>query len=360
MTASRKKRLSLSAGSILAALVLAAIVAGAAELVFRRLDTGSFRLATATWVSDPDLIYKLNPMNPETPGSFRLKAPGPKSRGRLRIVCLGGSTTFGHGVRPTEAWPAVLEAILRQKGIPAEVINAGVPGYGSRQILLRYRREIAQLRPDYVLFYEGWNRSGALVDSGGWRPYAIPSPGAGLRERVWIWLARNSLMVQASVIRDLARRQKVPVGNWSADGYPGVFISDVQALIQETLANGQEAVLIVYPALYFAGMSAADSASFASAIWDCQSYRPDMLLELERKHSALRQIAVSTGAVLIDAQRHFDGLDGAARRALFIDSEHLSVRGNRRMGEIVADSLAQLQAPHVPARTLLPANGRRL
>ncbi len=43
------------------------------------------------WVSDPDLIYSLNPANPESPGSFRGKAPGPRAAGRLRVICLGGS-----------------------------------------------------------------------------------------------------------------------------------------------------------------------------------------------------------------------------------------------------------------------------
>jgi lysophospholipase L1-like esterase len=353
MTASKHKRSSFYAACILAGLMLLVAVAAGAELGYRALKNGTFYLPPGTWASDPDLIYKLEPENPETPQSFRLKAPGPKTGGRLRIVCLGGSTTYGHGVRGIEAWPAVLEDILRRRGIPSEVINAGVPGYGSRQILMRYHRDIARLTPDIVLFYEGWNRTGALIDRAGWLPYAIPSPNAGFPERAGRWLAKHSLILQAYVTRSFARRQKVPPEKWSADPYPDVFASDVQALVQDILANGQKAAVIVYPALYFAGMSNSDATSYASLIWDCQSYRPEMLLELERKHSALRQIAASTGAALIDAQRRLDGLDGAARRALFLDSEHLSVTGNQKMAEIVADSLAELQSTPPAAKRSL-------
>ena len=175
-----------------------------AELGFRWIRNGSLRLPQGTWISDRDLIYKLDPANPDSPDSFRNKAPGPKVAGRLRLVCLGGSTTYGHGVRASEAWPAVLEGVLQHKGINAEVINAGVPGYGSRQILLYYRRDIARLGADVVLFYEGWNRTGALIDPAGWTPYATPKPNAGVIQQSRSWLARHSLILQESITRRLA------------------------------------------------------------------------------------------------------------------------------------------------------------
>jgi len=44
------------------------------------------------------------------------------------IVALGASNTFGKGVARSEAYPSQLEAILRAKGLPVRVINAGVNG----------------------------------------------------------------------------------------------------------------------------------------------------------------------------------------------------------------------------------------
>jgi lysophospholipase L1-like esterase len=323
-----------------------------AELVFRQLEMGTLELPAGTWVSDPDLIYKLNPANPDSPGSFRAKVPGPRKSGHVRIVCLGGSTTYGHGVRSTDAWPAVLEQVLERRGIHAEVINAGVPGYGSHQIVLRYRRDIARLRPDVVLFYEGWNRAGALVDPAGWVPYATPRPNATTIQRAGIWIAKHSLFVQRLMTCFRDRRQEVPE-EWSVDPYHDVFVSDVTGLARAVRANGQEAILIVYPALYFAGMSPVETTEYAAMLWDSQAsrpdaYRPAMLMELERKHTALRQVAASTGATLIDAQQAFKDVRGAERKALFLDASHLSVPGNQKLAAFLGERLARLLRSQSP------------
>ena len=46
----------------------------------------------------------------------------------LNIVAIGASNTSGLGVGEQNAYPAVLERLLRQKGIDAHVANAGVWG----------------------------------------------------------------------------------------------------------------------------------------------------------------------------------------------------------------------------------------
>ena len=93
----------MNAIAVLLGLTIAMTLGVAAELAFRLIRNGTFELPAGTWAADPDLIYKLNPASPDSPGSFRAKAPGPRAAGRMRIVCLGGSTTYGHGVRSTDA-----------------------------------------------------------------------------------------------------------------------------------------------------------------------------------------------------------------------------------------------------------------
>jgi acyl-CoA thioesterase I len=46
----------------------------------------------------------------------------------LQIVAIGASNTTGFGVGAENAYPAVLERLLRQKGIEAHVANAGANG----------------------------------------------------------------------------------------------------------------------------------------------------------------------------------------------------------------------------------------
>lgn len=65
------------------------------------------------------------------------------------IVALGDSLTAGYGVAAHEAYPALLEAILRREGYPYRVVNAGVSGDttagGLRRVdwVLRARPEVA-------------------------------------------------------------------------------------------------------------------------------------------------------------------------------------------------------------------------
>ncbi len=53
------------------------------------------------------------------------------------IVALGASNTYGKGVARSEAYPAQLQAILRAKGHAVRVINAGINGNITRQMLAR-------------------------------------------------------------------------------------------------------------------------------------------------------------------------------------------------------------------------------
>jgi acyl-CoA thioesterase-1 len=55
-------------------------------------------------------------------------AAGPLQARPLNIVAIGASNTSGLGVGEQNAYPAVLERLLRQKGIDAHVSNAGVWG----------------------------------------------------------------------------------------------------------------------------------------------------------------------------------------------------------------------------------------
>lgn len=104
------------------------------------------------WALEPNL-HRQSPWGPDslhsTASGFRgTREPGPEtSTGKLRILALGDSFTFGEEVRDEEAYPAVLERLL-----PAtEVVNLGVHGYGHGQMLLYLEEAGESLEPDLVL-----------------------------------------------------------------------------------------------------------------------------------------------------------------------------------------------------------------
>jgi acyl-CoA thioesterase-1 len=62
---------------------------------------------------------------------------GTITRANAQIVALGASSTAGYGVGASAAYPAQLEAILRARGRPMSVSNAGVSGDTTGGMLAR-------------------------------------------------------------------------------------------------------------------------------------------------------------------------------------------------------------------------------
>src|SRR5687767_3158214 len=55
----------------------------------------------------------------------------------VRIVALGASNTNGKGVSRSQAYPAHLQGLLKQKGVNAVVSNAGIDGDTTGGMLAR-------------------------------------------------------------------------------------------------------------------------------------------------------------------------------------------------------------------------------
>lgn len=125
--------------------------------------------------NDPELFWKLVPDTriPEDAWPFfgvisngqSLREdqwiPVEKPGGQTRILFLGDSCTFGYGVAYDQAFPHVVESMLRGKpGKEVECINAGVPGYTLFQGWRYLITEGLRYQPDLVVLNFGWNDSG--------------------------------------------------------------------------------------------------------------------------------------------------------------------------------------------------------
>ncbi len=87
--------------------------------------------------------------NSVTTNSLGLRSPEPTTAPNVwRILSLGDSSAFGHGVADHETYTAQLAA---RTG--ADVQNAGVPGYTCAQSLDRYKELVDRLQPHILLVY---------------------------------------------------------------------------------------------------------------------------------------------------------------------------------------------------------------
>jgi hypothetical protein len=117
----------------------------------RTVDRGPYASYVA---SDPDLGWALVPDGRTRDGLYRANAqairapaglryaPTP-ARGRVRVVTVGDSFTHGDGVGVEATWQRALERMRPE----LEMVNLGVPAYGTDQAYLRWLRDGARLHP---------------------------------------------------------------------------------------------------------------------------------------------------------------------------------------------------------------------
>lgn len=152
----------------------------------------------------------------------RRPAARAKRPGTTRVAVFGCSQTFGSGVEDDETFSARVEASLRD----VEVLNFGVHGYGTDQMLLRWEREGVDYAPDVVVlafayYHIGRNLTGfrffakphfALTADGGVRLEGVPVPDPdalareGSRGAPWP-LADHSVLLRWLWGRGMERRQ---------------------------------------------------------------------------------------------------------------------------------------------------------
>jgi lysophospholipase L1-like esterase len=100
-----------------------------------------------------------------------------------RIVCVGGSTTYGsftNGIANEDyrsSYPYLLQQSLHRKGFTqVRVINAGVGGWRSWESLINFQFRLLPLNPDLVIIYEGVNDINARMV---WPPEEYQADNSG-------------------------------------------------------------------------------------------------------------------------------------------------------------------------------------
>lgn len=165
----RSREVALAAASVLLVLLLAE--AGARLWVLRTWSVGLVQALTqesrerGRFVFHPAYGYVLVPSwegNRRTHNRHGYRGPAfdlRKAPGTLRVVVLGGSTVYGPAVRDEETSAQRLEARLGEALAPrpVEVINAGVPGWTSRETRMQLEDRVLALGPDAVVVLDGRN-----------------------------------------------------------------------------------------------------------------------------------------------------------------------------------------------------------
>jgi lysophospholipase L1-like esterase len=284
-----------------------------------------------------------------------------KPRGEFRIVCIGGSTTYGFGIEDDRlTYPALLQKELSTRGFPqVKVINAGVNAYTSWESLINFQFRILDLDPDVVIVYDAFNDIHARLV---WPPNAYLPDNSGRRRVVTeVGMVSPSLFEHSTLLRGLlVRGGLIPSHSafeWTIDRppdtyrgesfriqkqagtYPTGIFSEVSAaqMFEMNLPTYFEhnieilTVVAKYKGIHVVIATFAYSPSFSDQPFVSS---PEYQKELARMNESLRLVARRTDADLVDLAIQF-----VPTKENFIDGVHVSPQGAALQARLLADFL---------------------
>lgn len=309
------------------------------------------------FVPDRELSYRLRPGFVRIAGTqvtthnaegFReARSFPPRDPGRPRIVCVGGSTTYGAGVEDNrDTYPAALERALRRlDGRPWEVFNLGIGGYTSREVRLNYQRHGRGLEAGLVLIQSAINDvaprfyPGFKCDYSHFRrPLTLPARGGW---RHWAYQSRLVLLVgyHAGWLTPLTLQDRTQPP-WPSPGQieaslaqngPACYREHIRGLIEDVRADGSAPVLLTQAYL--------EHPDFAPPPGDSEVLEACFRQGLAEHNQVLRELSAELDIPLIDLAREMP-----AHRRSYSDPIHHTAAGNATKARIIAEFLHRLPA----------------
>ena len=279
-----------------------------------------------------------------------------RTAGVPRIACLGGSTTEGGNPRGSKgSYPHLLELELeRRTGRDFEVLNAGISGWTSAEMLVAWFLTIQDFQPDVVVLHEAVNDleprflANYEPDYSHWRRPVQTHPAVGL-ERLLVRCSNLYLYLQlrggkAPEILDVTTDRSAPKEPMTAEGKlphatSFAFRRNILSIARSARADGSEVVLMTLP---------TNPVCKIGAFWP---------YGIAENNQHLRELCSEHGLLLVDADAAFRARPELA--AEFLDVVHLQPAGNQVKAELVADALAEWVGKLSPVGARAPADGQR-
>lgn len=277
---------------------------------------------------------------------FRAPEWKAKEPGTIRIVAVGGSTTYGIFSRDGKnVWPAFLEQRLNAAGAPAvEVLNLGVTGYTVFEVMGVMAMTVPELEPDIVLVHIGVNDAFAACypDEGGqdntffrfsWSEPRLPEfVKAGMRKS---YTLRVAGLLMLSVNRYL------PGDLMTAMQYP--HPDDEESRRNAANATGKYFRRNLRTVVAQAGRIGAATVLFTQPLnpeWEAATspfYRGAVAAH-KRNNEIIREIGQESGVAVVDLY------DRVRARELFVDAVHPNLRGEELQAGVIYPAVSALVA----------------
>jgi lysophospholipase L1-like esterase len=283
----------------------------------------------------------------------------------FRILALGGSTTYGSKLERNEAYPAVLESLLRERHPDRriQVFNAGVPWHTTMHSLLRYVSRFSDWKPHVVIVMHAFNdifqtSEGKLSSSSYRTDYGHFFGALGSRVNpkdqfsdsvssafMKNWLARTLY----SDFRD-APEEKQHTKVDLTRSLP-TFRRNLQQMIRRVTQDGARIVLATQPYIYHDDMTAEERNSLFYAYY----YRDYAIVPTMAEQTAgmnafnttVRKLAIHPDIMLVDLEHSLP-----KSSEWMYDDVHYTVSGAARVARILLDQLPWVELLSETADTI--------
>ncbi|HEV8583320.1 MAG TPA: GDSL-type esterase/lipase family protein [Thermoanaerobaculia bacterium] len=286
---------------------------------------------------------------------------GPKKPGTFRVLTLGDSFTFGVGAQEEETFPAQLQRILRSRGVRAEALNAGAPGYGVPDEVAWFQRWGWTLEPDVVLVAVFVGND--LQDAAPGGPKAMAVDGTLMiqgekKNSVSRWLYYHShlyVLLKASALGGVVRRvlgSPEPLETRELRAELELYAKGrLPKEIQEGAAETEKAVAALARSAGGARLQAVLVPSLIQvdpSRWQASLKRfglPPEAYDPRRPNRLIGGIFARQGIPVLDPTDAFAAAIRRGKRVYFPVDQHLTPAGYRLLAEVVAEAFGAPLSP---------------
>lgn len=265
---------------------------------------------------------------------------------KYRIVCFGDSNTFGEDLPYDQAYPALLQELLRQEypDLDVVVINSGIRGHTSVQGLERLERDVLWYQPHVVVTAFGLN-DGNL---GRWPLDPLREQRMYRQQTAWgrvnTILERSHLYLTLRarfrrLMRQLGWQARPAVADLSGDLQPRVssagFIIAQEQLLQRIQSKGGTVFVMTTTPVTEPFRSDLDGVQRERQLSIYQAY-----------NEIIREVAAKQGAYLVDLHTIFSNHAHSELSSLLgDDGVHLTAAGSRLVALSVLQALEESGLP---------------
>lgn len=273
---------------------------------------------------------------------------------RLTIICSGGSTTAGQGIKDSDTWPSNLERNLLSNGINCSVKNAGVYGYDSYNELMNIRNNLINLKPDILILHQGWNEEFAFSVSGNEKNYK-PKQSKKYLEKLLFYSNNIKFFPRASMlavilfrafrVHNLFKRKKGKMNfsnsqrwnNLQNDTYIKAWFDNLLEIKEICLENNIKLFLLNYPCLVNINDSPKNRNLYIENSRLTDNHATYQAFSKARIEETFRVIEKYFD--ILNVEKNFQSISGKKRLELFTDEIHLSAKGENLLAKGLTEEI---------------------